>query len=121
MKVAAAKALAALVKDAVSAEVCQMYELENLECSFDYIIPKPPNPRILEWEFPAVAEAAMDIGVATTTIDDMEAYRKSLRDRIVDSRSCVTAFISSCNGRLHKGILILALSSPKPKGMRGQC
>ena len=95
MKVAAAKALAKLAKEPVPAEVCNMYGVESLEYGLDYIIPKPLDPRILEWEVPAVAQAAMDTGVATTPIKDMDAYKTSLRERIVSSRNRVATFISS--------------------------
>lgn len=95
MKVAAAKALAKLAKEPVPAEVCNMYGVDSLEYGLDYIIPKPLDPRILEWEVPAVAQAAMDTGVATTPIKDMDAYKTSLRERIVSSRNRVATFISS--------------------------
>lgn len=95
MKVAAAKALAKLAKEPVPAEVCNMYGVESLEYGLDYIIPKPLDPRILEWEVPAVAQAAMDTGVATTPIKDMDAYKTYLRERIVSSRNRVATFISS--------------------------
>jgi malate dehydrogenase (oxaloacetate-decarboxylating)(NADP+) len=97
MKIAAAKSLAALAKEPVPAEVCKMYDVESLEYGLDYIIPKPLDPRILEWEVPAVAQAAMDTGVATTPIKDMDAYRKSLSERITASRDRVNTFISSYN------------------------
>lgn len=95
MKIAAAKALAALAKEPVPAEVCEMYGVDSLEYGLDYVIPKPLDPRILEWEVPAVAQAAMDTGVATTPIADMDAYRNSLRERIAASRERVAAFVSS--------------------------
>ena len=97
MKVAAAKALAALAKEPVSEEVCAMYDVDSLSFGVDYIIPKPLDPRILEWEVPAVAQAAMDTGVATTPINDMDAYRKSLRERVNASHARVEAFVESYN------------------------
>src|SRR3546814_7311264 len=54
-------------------------------CSSDlpeYIIPAPFDPRLME-EIPvAVAKAAMDSGVATKPIADMDAYRETLRGRL---------------------------------------
>ncbi|MCG8530687.1 MAG: malate dehydrogenase [Desulfovibrionales bacterium] len=97
MKVAAAKALAALAKEPVSEEVCAMYGVDSLSFGVDYIIPKPLDPRILEWEVPAVAQAAMDTGVATAPINDMDAYRKSLRERVNASHARVEAFVESYN------------------------
>ena len=95
MKVAAAKSLAALAKEPVPAEVCDMYGVDSLEFGLDYVIPKPLDPRILEWEVPAVAQAAMDTGVATAPIKDMDAYRESLRDRVQASRSRISTFVQS--------------------------
>jgi malate dehydrogenase (oxaloacetate-decarboxylating)(NADP+) len=44
----------------------------------DYIIPAPFDPRLMEIVPAAVAQAAMDSGVATKPIVDMAAYRQSL-------------------------------------------
>lgn len=77
MKLAATKALAALAKEDVPDSVLQAYGVESLKFSRDYIIPKPLDPRVLLWEAPAVAQAAMDSGVARKTID-IEEYREQL-------------------------------------------
>ena len=53
MKIAAAEALAALAKEPVPAEVCSAYNVDSLEYGFDYIIPKPLDPRILTCITPA--------------------------------------------------------------------
>ncbi len=82
MKIAAARALAALAKEPVPESVSQAYEGKSFSFGPDYIIPKPLDPRIIEWETPAVAQAAMDTGVATRPIADMEAYRRSLVARV---------------------------------------
>ena len=82
MKIAAAKALAALAKEPVPDSVSKAYGGKQFSFGRDYIIPKPLDPRIIEWETPAVAQAAMDSGVATRPITDMDAYRKSLVTRI---------------------------------------
>lgn len=81
MKIAAAKALAALAKEPVPREVAEAYGAEGFSFGVDYVIPKPVDPRIIEWETPAVAQAAMDTGVALAPITDMEAYKKSLVER----------------------------------------
>lgn len=44
----------------------------------DYIIPKPFDPRLIARIAPAVAKAAMDTGVASRPIEDLEAYRQRL-------------------------------------------
>ncbi len=82
MKLAAAKALAALAKEPVPQSVIDAYGGQPLSYGIDYIIPKPLDPRIIEWETPAVAQAAMDSGIAKRPITDMDAYRKSLVERV---------------------------------------
>lgn len=82
MKIAAAKALAALAKEPVPESVVQAYGGKEFSFGIDYVIPKPLDPRILEWEAAAVAQAAMESGVAQRPIADLEAYKKSLRERI---------------------------------------
>jgi malate dehydrogenase (oxaloacetate-decarboxylating)(NADP+) len=77
MKMAAAKALSALAKEDVPDSVLRAYGLETLKFGRDYIIPKPLDPRVLLWEAPAVAEAAMKTGVARKKID-VEEYREQL-------------------------------------------
>ncbi len=78
MKVAAAKALAALAREDVPAEVRQIYGNAPLKFGPEYIIPKPFDPRVLLWEAPAVAEAAIVSGVATRPFESKEAYRRHL-------------------------------------------
>ena len=82
MKLAAAEALAALAKEPVPAEVCSAYNVDKLEYGFDYIIPKPLDPRILTRITPAVAKAAMDTGVARKRIEDLDVYARELERRV---------------------------------------
>src|SRR3990170_4723090 len=77
MKVAAARSLAALAKQDVPDSVLHAYDLESLRFGPEYIIPKPFDPRVLLWESPAVAQAAMESGVARITID-LDEYRHQL-------------------------------------------
>ena len=95
MKIAAAKSLAALAKEPVPSEICDAYGVKELTFGVDYIIPKPLDPRVLEWEVPAVAQAAMDTCVASTPISDMEAYRQSLRARVKNSNARIGTFVES--------------------------
>ncbi len=80
MKVAGAYALAALTKEDVPDSVLSAYGLENLKFGQDYIIPKPLDPRVMIWESPAVAEAAMESGVARIEVD-LEEYKQQLTFR----------------------------------------
>jgi len=81
MKVAAAHALAALARQQVHEEVAAAYGVAH-RFGPDYIIPAPFDPRLIETIPPAVAQAAMDSGVARKPIEDMAAYRESLRERL---------------------------------------
>ncbi|HEY0331155.1 MAG TPA: NADP-dependent malic enzyme [Rhodopseudomonas sp.] len=81
MKVAAAHALAALARQQVHEEVAAAYGVAH-KFGPDYIIPAPFDPRLIETIPPAVAQAAMDSGVAKKPIEDMAAYRESLRERL---------------------------------------
>lgn len=82
MKIAAARALADLARQPVPNSVAEAYNVSHLEFSIDYVIPKPLDPRMIEWLCPAVAEAAMISGVAQHPITDMAAYSKELQTRI---------------------------------------
>jgi malate dehydrogenase (oxaloacetate-decarboxylating)(NADP+) len=81
MKVAASMALAALAKEDVPDSVLNAYGLDSLKFGPDYIIPKPLDPRVLLWESPAVARAAMETGAARRTID-LDEYREQLAFRL---------------------------------------
>jgi malate dehydrogenase (oxaloacetate-decarboxylating)(NADP+) len=96
MKIAAAQALADLAKEEVPQEIKDAYDVKDMEFGIDYIIPKPFDPRVLEWEASAVAQAAIDSGVSTASLD-IDAYRKELRERLENMKSRVTAFIDSFN------------------------
>src|SRR3954462_12446448 len=80
MKIAAAQALAALAREDVPDEVAAAYGTRP-KFGPDYIIPVPFDPRLISAIPPAIAQAAMDNGVARKPILDMEAYQASLRSR----------------------------------------
>ncbi len=100
MKVAAARALAMLTKEDVPDSVLQAYNVERLKFGPDYIIPKPFDTRVLLWEAPAVAGAAMETGVARIQID-LESYREELAQR------------QSKGARVRQYIMNKARKSPK--------
>ena len=87
MKIAAATSLAALAKEPVPQEICDIYG-RQLEFGPDYVIPSPFDPRVLEWEAAAVAQAAMDTGVATIQLD-IEDYKMALRARLGEAKKRV--------------------------------
>lgn len=82
MKMAAVKALARLAKEPVPEQVNIAYAETRLNFGRDYIIPKPFDPRLIAEVPPAVAKAAMDSGVAQTPIEDWEAYKEDLLERM---------------------------------------
>ncbi len=77
MKIAATLALSNLAKQPVTENVLEKYDLKSLEFGRNYIVPKPLDPRVCAWESTAVAEAAINSGVARKLID-LEAYRNRL-------------------------------------------
>jgi len=81
MKMAATRALANLAKEDVPDSVCSAYGVERFAFGRDYIIPKPFDTRVLVWEASAVAQAAMDTGVALEPVDINE-YREQLEKRL---------------------------------------
>src|SRR5450631_76703 len=80
MKIAAAHALANLAREDVPDEVATAYGVRP-RFGRDYIIPVPFDPRLISSVPPAVAQAAMDTGVARKPIPDMDAYRAQLASR----------------------------------------
>ena len=78
MKMAAARALANLAKEPVPAEVCEAFGVKELKFGKDYIIPKPFDNRVLLAVAPAVAQAAVDDGVARVKDFDVKAYAEKL-------------------------------------------
>ena len=80
MKIAAARALAALAREDVPDEVNAIYGT-RLKFGPDYIIPTPFDPRLISAVPPAVAKAAMETDVARKPIADMEAYKHALQSR----------------------------------------
>jgi malate dehydrogenase (oxaloacetate-decarboxylating)(NADP+) len=81
MKIAAARALAELAREDVPDEVAAAYGT-RFKYGRDYIIPVPFDPRLISAIPPAIAQAAMDTGVARKPIVDMDAYREQLRSRL---------------------------------------
>jgi malate dehydrogenase (oxaloacetate-decarboxylating)(NADP+) len=82
MKLACVKAIAAMAQEEVSNEVAMAYPGQELSFGPEYLIPKPFDPRLITIIAPAVAQAAMDSGVATRPIADMAAYKDKLKEFI---------------------------------------
>jgi malate dehydrogenase (oxaloacetate-decarboxylating)(NADP+) len=93
MKIAAAEALAELARQDVPDAVVKAYGDQPLQFGPDYIIPKPVDPRVLFQVAPAIAEAAMESGVARHELD-LEAYAERLEARLGKSREMMRIMIN---------------------------
>jgi len=85
MKMACVRAIADMALKESSDEVAEAYVGEELKFGPEYLIPKPFDPRLIE-ELPvAVVKAAMESGVATRPIEDLQAYRAKLHSSVCRS------------------------------------
>ena len=78
MKIACVEGIAELARMTTSAEAAAAYHGEKLTFGPDYLIPKPFDPRLMGVVASAVAGAAIDTGIATRPIADMDAYKANL-------------------------------------------
>lgn len=85
MKLACIDGIAAMARATTSAEAAEAYSGEQLNFGADYLIPKPFDPRLMGVVATSVARAAMESGVATRPIDDLEAYKESLDGSVFKS------------------------------------
>ena len=85
MELAAVRAIAELAQAEGSDVVALAYGGEDLKFGPEYLIPRPFDPRLIAMIAPAVAQAAMDSGVATRPIDSIDAYRDSLAQFVYHS------------------------------------
>ncbi len=85
MKIAAAKAIAAVAKLPVPDYVLEAYGVSSLSFGREYVIPKALDRRLIEEVASAVASAAMQDKVARRPIKDLQNYRSQLRARIAAS------------------------------------
>lgn len=85
MQIACVEGIAALARATTSAEAAAAYRGEQLTFGPDYLIPKPFDPRLSGVVSTAVAKAAMDTGVATRPLADLEAYKAQLNASVYKS------------------------------------
>ena len=85
MELACIDGIAALARATTSAEAAAAYKGEQLTFGADYLIPKPFDPRLMGVVASAVAKAAMDSGVATRPIEDLDAYKRDLDSSVFKS------------------------------------
>ncbi|WP_036165217.1 NADP-dependent malic enzyme [Massilia sp. 9096] len=87
MEIAAVNAIADLARQEQSDIVATAYGTGDLSFGPNYLIPTPFDPRLIVEIAPAVAQAAMESGVATRPIDDLEAYAQHLQQFVYHSGS----------------------------------
>ncbi len=116
MKVAAAHALAALTREDVPDSVLRAYGLESLRFGPDYIVPKPLDPRLIQWVPTAVAGAAMASGVARRQLD-LDEYRQQLAFRLGKGEQ-VRHYLMSCARRSGGSTRIVFAEGEEPKILR---
>ncbi len=85
MELACIDGIAALARATTSAEAAAAYRGEKLTFGPDYLIPKPFDPRLIGIVASSVARAAMETGVATRPIEDLDSYRRKLEGSVFKS------------------------------------
>ena len=85
MKIACVEGIAKLARATTSAEAAAAYKGEELTFGPNYLIPKPFDPRLMGVVATAVAKAAMETGVATRPLEDIEAYKQKLDGSVFKS------------------------------------
>ena len=85
MQLACIDGIAALARATTSAEAAAAYQGEQLTFGADYLIPKPFDPRLIGVVASAVARAAMETGMATRPLADLDAYRQKLDGSVFKS------------------------------------
>ena len=85
MEIAAVYAIASLAKAEENEVVAAAYGGEQLRFGAEYLIPKPFDPRLMMQIAPAVAQAAMNSGVARAPMADMASYKQRLQELVFAS------------------------------------
>jgi len=98
MKLAAARSLAALAKEDVPDSVMKAYGVDRLGFGPEYLIPKPFDHRVLIWESAAVAQAAMESGVAQAPVD-LDEYKERLEKLLGKSREVMRIMINQAKSQ----------------------
>ena len=102
MKLACVRALADLARAEIPSEVAAAYGANGLRFGPEYLIPRPFDPRLLGAIAPAVAQAAIESGVATRAIPDLEVYRESLQRMVYQTGSVMRPVFAKARRNLRK-------------------
>jgi malate dehydrogenase (oxaloacetate-decarboxylating)(NADP+) len=95
MEIAAVRAVADLARAELSDVVAAAYGSAPTPFGPEYLIPKPFDPRLIARIAPAVAQAAIDSGVATRPIADFDAYRAQLEQFVYHSGNFMKPIFAS--------------------------
>ena len=104
MEIAAVHAIAELAQAEQSEVVAAAYAGEKLAFGREYLIPKPFDPRLMIKIAPAVAQAAVDSGVAKRPIADMDAYVQSLQGFVYASGSIMKPIYAAAKQAARKRV-----------------
>lgn len=102
MEIACVNALADLALSESNEVVASYYSNETMQFGASYILPKPFDPRLITTIAPAVAQAAIDSGVATRPFKDIEAYRKSLEPLVYRTGNVMRPIFEKAHSTTHK-------------------
>ena len=101
MKMAATRSLAELAKQPVPDYISAAYDGATMEYGPEYIIPKPFDRRVLIWEASAVAQAAVEEGIASVPSEEfsLQTYREDLEARLGMTYSIMRSIINQVRRR----------------------
>lgn len=102
MEVACVNALADLALSESNEVVASYYQNETMQFGAGYILPKPFDPRLITTIAPAVAQAAIDSGVATRLFESYEAYQKSLEPLVYRTGNVMRPIFEKAQNTTHK-------------------
>lgn len=102
MEVACVNALADLARSESNEKVASYYQNETMQFGAGYILPKPFDPRLITTIAPAVAQAAIDSGVATRPFASFEAYQKSLEPLVYRTGNVMRPIFERAQNTTHK-------------------
>ena len=103
MEMAAVYAIAKLAQEEQNEVVAAAYGTYDISFGPDYLIPKPFDPRLITRIAPAVAKAAMDGGVATRPLSDLEAYVEQLQQFVYHSGAFMKPLYSAAKSFVREG------------------
>jgi len=103
MEIAAVYAIAGLAEEEQNDVVAAAYGSYDLSFGPDYFIPKPFDPRLIVRIAPAVAKAAMEGGVATRPIADLDAYVEQLQQFVYHSGAFMKPLFAAAKQRVRDG------------------